>query len=109
MAVCLDYQSIYKRRDDAIISVRLQLVAAILLLVALATKVWLRIETTDLGYRLAEARSQHVELDMQRRELELKLSILLRPDNLAEMAQKRLGFAELDPGQARRIKLQDVE
>lgn len=103
-AMCLDYQTVYCRRRQIIISVKLQLLAATFLLASLAAKVWIKVESTDLGYQLAKAREQTVELDMQRRELELGLSVLKRPDNLARAGRERLGFRPLNPGQARKIK-----
>ena len=104
MAVCLDYQSIYLKRDYARVSFRTKLVCAAVLLSALAFKIWIKIETTDIGYQLARERSRSVELDQRRRELELELSVSLRPDNLARRAQKELGLSALNPGQARKIR-----
>lgn len=103
MAVCLDYQSVYTRRREIKISMRLQLVAGLLLLAVLCCKVWVKVASTDVGYQLARLRQQAVSLDMERRELELQLSVLLRTDNLARMARDRLHLAPLDPRQARRI------
>ena len=104
MAVCLDYQTIYYRRQPAFISVRWQILACLLLLTALAGKVWIRIESTDYGYRLAKERQRTVALDMERRELELQLSVLLRPDNLAAQAKKRLGLVALNPKQTWKVE-----
>ncbi|MBN8548986.1 MAG: hypothetical protein J0M12_06700 [Deltaproteobacteria bacterium] len=103
MAVCLDYQAVYCRRSNVAISVKTQLVAAVLLLLALSSKVWIKIESTDLGYRLAKERQVTIDLDMQRRELELARSVLLRPDNLANMTKSRLGLGLLRPEQARKV------
>ncbi|MDC0358207.1 hypothetical protein OAO01_05265 [Oligoflexia bacterium] len=103
MAVCLDYQSVYAPRHKIVISVRMQLFAAVFLLVSLAAKVWIKVETTQVGYELAQRRELAVQYDMQRRDLNLQLSILLRPDNLSKMAQERLGLVPLDPRQARKI------
>lgn len=104
MAVCLDYQSIYYNRRSFVLSIRLQIIAAALLLLVLIGKVWIKIETTNLGYQLAEQRQKTVEYDMQRRELSLKLSVLMRPDNLALAAQERLNLEPLDPERARKIR-----
>lgn len=108
MAVCLNYQSVYCRRDRIVISVRMQIFAAVLLLLALVGKVWIKIETTDLGYQLARERELKISYDMERRELELQRSVLLRTDNLTRTASERLGLSALDPQQARRITLQPV-
>lgn len=104
MAVCLDYQSVYFKRDAVRISFRTKMLCALALLLALAFKIWVKIESTDLGYQLARERGRSVELDQRRRELELELSVVLRPDNLARRAQKELGLNSLHPLQARKIK-----
>ena len=103
MAVCLEYQSIYYGRRRKAFSLRLQLAAASVLLLALVVKVWIKVETTQLGYQLAEARQQTVELDMERRELSLQLSVQMRPDNLSRMAHVKLGLENLDARQTRKI------
>lgn len=102
MAVCLEYQAVYYKRREAV-SFRLQVVATVLLLAALAVKVWIKIESTDLGYQVARERQKTVALDMERRELELQVSVLSRADSLRSMAQKRLGLGPLNPKQARKI------
>lgn len=104
MAVCLDYQSVYYSRRSFVLSVRLQIIAAALLLLVLVCKVWIKIETTNLGYQLAEQRQQTVEYDMQRRELSLQLSVLMRPDNLAQLAHEKLGLESLNTARARKIR-----
>lgn len=109
MAVCLDYQSVYCNRRDTRVSVRRQIYAVVTLLVVLAVKVWVQVETTELGYALATERQRTVEYDMERRDLELQLSVLYRPDTLAALAQERLGLTFLDPKQARKIALPTKE
>lgn len=103
MAICLDYQSVYSDRRHIVISVRMQLIAAVFLLVALAGKVWVRCHATDVGYQYAKERQRTIDLDMRRRELELQRSILLRSDKLSAKASERLHLQPLDPNQARRI------
>jgi hypothetical protein len=88
MAVCLQYQSVYVKREAAVVSLRVQVAAAVALLLVLGARVWMKLEATDLGYQLASERSKTVELDMQRRELELQRSVLLRPDSLTISARK---------------------
>lgn len=104
MEACLAYQPVYCRRTEVVSSTRSQLLAGILLLSVLALKVWVKVAITDYGYQLAEERSRTVELDMQRRELNLQLTVLKRPDSLTQMAQERLGLQELEPGQATTIR-----
>lgn len=103
MAVCLEYQAIHSRRNEALTSLRLQVCTALLLLCALVAKVWVKLEATDLGYELAREKHRAVELDMERRELELQVSLLVRPDSLSRLADERLGLRALDPQQARKI------
>jgi len=102
MAVCLDYQPLSYRKGW-VISPRVQLVFALILAATLGMKVWLSVAVTQLGYRIAEVRQSRIELDMSRQELELQLSFLLRPDRLAESAERTLGLMPLRPAQARRL------
>jgi hypothetical protein len=99
MAVCLQYQSVYVKREAAVVSLRVQVVAAIALLLVLGARVWVKLEATDVGYQLARERSRTIELDMQRRELELQRSVLLRPDSLSAAARQ---MARLDEHSAER-------
>jgi hypothetical protein len=94
MAVCLQYQSVYIRRESARVSGKIQLFGAVVLLAILGAKVWSKLEATDLGYSLARERQRTVTLDMERRELELQRSVLLRPDSLSKSARDRLGLSE---------------
>ncbi|NDC39121.1 MAG: hypothetical protein EBZ48_13925 [Proteobacteria bacterium] len=103
MAVCLDYQSVYARREVVVISVRAQIVLALCLLMLLGFNVWVKISITDSGYQLAKERQRTVELDLSRRELELERSVLLRSDHLESEAAKKLGLKPLNPSQARRF------
>lgn len=102
MSVCLDYQAVYKRKVFAL-SFRAQLLSALFLLLVLAFKVWVRIECTNLGYVVAKEKQETMDLDMERRELELRLSVLNRADTLAKKAHSKLGLMPLDPKQARKM------
>ncbi len=80
----------------------------IICLVAVSiSKIWIQAQSTQVGYELASARKYAVDLDMQRRELELHRSFLLRPDNLRGAAAARLGLEDLNPKQAIKIKYVD--
>ena len=105
MSACLGYQSVYQRKERVVISVRTQVIGALLLLLVLSCRIWMKLESIDLGYQLADARKQTVELDMQRREFELQRSLLVRPDNLAKLARDRLKLVSLNPNQARRVNI----
>ncbi len=94
MAVCLQYQSVYVKREATRVSGKVQLLGAFVLLGLLGVKVWAKLEATDLGYTLARERQKMVTLDMERRELELQRSVLMRPDSLAKSARERVGLAE---------------
>lgn len=99
MAVCLQYQSVYVRREKRISAVKVQLVAACALLGVLGMRVWTKLQATDVGYQLAKERQRSVALDMERRELELQRSLLLRPDALAKAARVKAGLVDRVEGQ----------
>lgn len=103
MSVSLDYQLVYNRKRSVVVPIQWQIAAVLLLLFSLGLRIWVKIENTDTSYKLARERETAVALDMERRELELQLSVLLRPDALAKEAQKRVGLELLKPGQARKI------
>ncbi len=105
MAICLDYQRVYYRKRRLAVSNRTRILAVALLLFALVSKVWIKIETTSIGYDLAEARKVALALDMERRELELKRSLLLRPDNLSVRAERELNLHALQLSQVKRISI----
>ena len=103
MSVSLEYQLVYNRKRSVTVPLHLQIVAVALLLFSLSARIWVKVENTDAAYRLARERQAAVSLDMERRELELQVSLLLRPDALAREAQKRLGLGNLKAGQARKL------
>lgn len=103
MAVCLQYQSVYVKREAARVSGKAQLVGAVVLLALLGIKVWAKLEATDLGYSLARERQKMVALDMERRELELQRSVLMRPDSLSKAAQDKVGLSEHSLGQTMKV------
>lgn len=99
MAVCLQMQSVYVAREESRVSVKLQIGVAVILLGVLTVRVWSKLEATDLRYQLARERQRTVSLDMERRELELQRSLLVRPDSLAQAAREKLGLVEHTPEQ----------
>lgn len=103
MAIALDYQTVYYRRRSRVIPLTAHIAAAALLFVVLSFKVWIKIECTEKGYALAKERGKTVSLDMERRELELHKSVLLKADNLIMRSKKKLGLDSLNPSQARKI------
>jgi hypothetical protein len=103
MAVCLQYQSVYVKRETTRVSGKLQLVGAVVLLALLGVKVWAKLEATDLGYSLARECQRTVALDMERRELELQRSVLMRPDSLSRTAREKVGLDENSLGQTLKI------
>lgn len=103
MAIALDYQTVYYRKKRKVVPISWNIAAAVLLFVALAIKVWIKIECTEYGYKLARMRKETVSLDMERRELELHYSVLLKPDNLIMRSKKQLGLGPLNPQQAQKI------
>jgi len=103
MAVCLRYQAVYVRRERDAVSKKAHLVLASLLLVVLSARVWMKLEATDLGYQFARERQKTVALDMERREMELQLSVLNRPDALAKTAVEHLHLSERRSDQVIRV------
>lgn len=103
MAVALDYQTIYYRKKTVHVPFAVHIAAAVMLFCALATKVWIQLQCTAEGYTLAKIRQQTVSLDMERRELELHKSVLLKPDNLIMRSKKKLGLERLNTAQAKKI------
>ena len=104
MSVWLQHQAVLGRREKVWWMWHFQVGAGLLLLIALVTRVWIRIETTDLGYDLGREHEKMVQLDMERRELELQLSVLTRKVNLARQAKDKLGLVPLQPNQAWKIQ-----
>ncbi|MDZ4784650.1 MAG: hypothetical protein SGJ02_01110 [bacterium] len=102
MAVCIGYQP-EVIRDNFVISLKVQLFLALILIIALSAKIWIRSEATQVGYLLASERQRAIDVDMKRRELELQKSFYLRPDNLAELAFSKLGLLPLNPAQAKKV------
>lgn len=92
MAVCVGYQNIYYPRVSTYSTLKLQIILAAVLLALLGGKVWVKLSCTDLGYELARERDRTMRLDMERRELELQRSVIMRPDLLAKRAQSTLGL-----------------
>lgn len=105
MAVCLEYQTIYYRRERASHNLRLQLIAALVLLLALGLKVWVRISITDRGYELGRQRDQTKVLERQKADLLLQLEYVTRPDEIRREARRRVGLIRATPEQM--IKLQE--
>jgi hypothetical protein len=103
MAICLEYQAVYYDQARIRRAWWATLCASLLLLFMLGLKVWIKIESTSVGYDLAAQRARAVQIDMQRRELELQLSVLMRSDELGRRAHERLGLGALDSKQARKI------
>lgn len=103
MAVYLDYQAVYCDRRTITISTRVQVLLLLLVFSIFAVKVWLQLEATRLGYLLSKERQLTVQMDMERRELELHKSVLLRPENLAVQAKGKLGLSHWDSSKVLRV------
>lgn len=99
MAVCLDYQSVASISREHGLPLRVQVTVVALLALALAARVWVKHECTDLGYKLADEKERTVALDMKRRELELQNSVLLRRESLESSARQRLKMVIPHPKQ----------
>ena len=103
MAICLEYQSVYCHKTSLVSTWTLTFFATLLLLFALSFKVWIKVESTSRGYELAKEQERAMQMDMQRRDLELQLSVLMRPDHLARRAHTVLGLNALNPRQAVKV------
>ena len=103
MAVCLQYQSVYVKRGQAVVSIRVQVAAAVALLLVLGMRVWVKLEATDIGYQVAQQRGRTVSLDMERRELELERAILLRPYTLSSAARRMGGLHDMNSERTLRV------
>ncbi|MCB0337785.1 MAG: hypothetical protein KDD62_15820 [Bdellovibrionales bacterium] len=90
MAAYLDYQSVYCRKKKVGYNWSAAFFAGSLLFVILAIKVAFKLQATSLGYDLAQAQKETVELDTERRDAELQRSVLLQPAGLEERAVKSL-------------------
>ena len=99
MVSVLKMQSLTVSGRDWLLHMRLYVLAISVFLLLLGFRIALRVEGYILGYRLADARQTTVELDMERRDLELQLSVLSRPDRLRRLAQDRLGLQDAQPHQ----------
>ena len=103
MAISIDYLDSLARKQPLTISVQLQILITLLTVSLIIFKIWCRFESIDYGYRIAEERKKSVALDMERRELELHLSVLLAPNNLGKEATKRIGLVNPNNSQLWRI------
>jgi hypothetical protein len=101
MAICLEYQAVYANHKTSTQNWCYLLGASVLLFLALSLKVALKVQLTDLGYRLASQEQLAVEYDTERRDLELQLSILKRPETLAEQAKQRLQLEDFNSERVR--------
>jgi hypothetical protein len=99
MAVCLEYQSVLAKPKQEHLPIKVQVAVVVILAVALASRIWVKHECTDLGYKLAEEKEFTIALDLKRRELELEHSVLLRRDSLENQANSRLKLMEPHPDQ----------
>ncbi|MGI6680674.1 MAG: hypothetical protein ACOX3T_04240 [Bdellovibrionota bacterium] len=91
MAVCLDYQSVYVKREK-VVGNKLLICAVLLLMSVLIFRVWIRAEKVALGYQIAEAQNKTKEYSTIKKDLATQLSVLKRYDNLMGLAQTRLNF-----------------
>jgi cell division protein FtsB len=104
MAVCLDYQTVYFRRQkELVVSWGRQIASVLVLLIVLAFKVSTRLSITSAGYDLQQARQTSEALNQKRRDLEYQLAVLSKHDYLDEKARSKLGLKSLRKGQIERI------
>jgi hypothetical protein len=78
---------------------RLNLLAGVVVLLAMLLHVWTGLTVGTLGYELSRARDLGQRLDRQLNELTLENSGMMKPDVLAEEAHRRLGLVWPQSGQ----------
>jgi cell division protein FtsL len=103
MAVCLDYQTVYLRKQPVSLVWHINVAASVVILGAIVTRIWLRNEATELGYQIAREQQLLVDVTKERQDLELHKVVLHRPDALAERAEKELGLKPLQKGRVFKI------
>jgi len=69
------------------------------LVVLCVARVWLRLETVNLGYELSSARQMQLRLEHERQELQVEIATLRDPARIADIARRRLGMADPEKGQ----------
>jgi cell division protein FtsL len=75
------------------------LVLGVTLVVLSMARVWLQLQTVDVGYELSAARQMQLRLEHERRELEVEMATLRDPARVADIARRRLGLVEPRKGQ----------
>lgn len=61
--------------------------------------VWSNFERTQIGYDLSQLKKEEIRLNEVRQKLKLQLAILKSPQNLEELAVKKLGLKQPLPEQ----------
>ena len=61
--------------------------------------VWSNFERTQIGYDLSQLKKEEIRLNEVRQKLKLQLAILKSPQNLEELAVKKLGLRQPLPEQ----------
>src|SRR2546427_52715 len=103
----LSYHSLEDRRGaDAVRVLRLvrglprhALLLSAFLLVLCVARVWLRLETVNLGYELSSARQMQLRLEHESQELQVEIATLRDPARIADIARRRLGMRDPEKGQ----------
>lgn len=103
MSVCLEYQSVYLDRYTTGSKAKLHVLAIFLLIVSFSYKVWIKLETVEVGYQIAELRESMQHLDFERQELELQYSVATRPDLLTARAYNELNLKQARTDQVIRV------
>jgi len=104
MAVCLDYQTVYLRKESSSLGWHISFASLAILLGTLIGQIWIRTQVTDLGYHISEQQRIQSQLTIERQELELEQIVLHRPDNLAERGRTVLGLRPAKKDQLFRIE-----
>ncbi|HMO02688.1 MAG TPA: hypothetical protein PKD37_07250 [Oligoflexia bacterium] len=76
MSISLSNQLIIARRLPKALPLSLQLALCLVFLISLALRVWIKVETTHLGYQIAESRQLAAELTAAIAEYQMQISVL---------------------------------
>ena len=60
---------------------------------------WCRVQSTRVGYEIAQATHQHRELTTLRSNLKIELARLKSPERISQIATKQLGLSMPSPKQ----------
>lgn len=100
----LENQNVFIQEKARSSAISFPYITCVVLLSLLVARVWMKVETTRLGYRLGELREKHTALSLDRQELELQFSVVKKPNSLYTLAHERLGMVSPVKDQVLKIR-----